>query len=87
MYASVTFLRDVFGVSTVCLYSMKGHWNQSVLNVLSSLRLTTPSPRLDPYYAKYTVKIYADRENWDDIKTFLETRSNDSVVWQFEDHR
>ena len=42
-------------------------------------------PRLDLDDAKYTVKIYADRENWDDIKTFLETGSNDSVVWQFED--
>ena len=41
-------------------------------------------PRLDLDDAKYTVKIYADRENWDDIKTFLETGSNDSVVWQFE---
>ncbi|HBI52609.1 MAG TPA: hypothetical protein DDX72_07480 [Ruminococcaceae bacterium] len=44
-------------------------------------------PRLDPYDAKYTVKIYADRENWDDIKTFLETGNNDSVVWQFEDYQ
>ena len=66
LYASVTFLRDVFGVSTVCLYSMKGHWNQSVQNVLSSLCFTTPSPRLDPVNAKYTVKIYADRGSHDE---------------------
>ena len=44
-------------------------------------------PRLDPADVKYTVKIYADRENWDDIKTFLETGSSDSVVWQFEDYQ
>ena len=44
-------------------------------------------PRLDLDDAKYTVKIYADREDWDDIKAFLETGSNDSVVWQFEDYQ
>ena len=43
--------------------------------------------RLDPADARYTVKIYADRENRDDIKTFLESGSSDSVVWQFEDHQ